>query len=77
MPFSEAEGHIMMGDKREPAMNPAQLENPGMPENFMRENRETRWRSAVVRRTGWRRREATRPVCTPNDPDNRILECAA
>jgi len=56
MPFSEAEGHFMMGDKREPAMNPAQSENPGMPENFMRENRETRWRSAVVRRTGWRRR---------------------
>ena len=31
----------MDDDKREPSMNPAQSETPGMPGNFMRENRET------------------------------------
>lgn len=37
----EAEGHNMGDGKREPFMNPAQSETPGMPGNFMRENRET------------------------------------
>src|SRR5713101_6419252 len=41
MPFGEAEGHIMGDDTREPLVNPAQSETPGMPENSMRENRET------------------------------------
>jgi len=39
--FCEAEGHIMGDEKREPSMNPAQSETPGMSGNFMRENRET------------------------------------
>jgi group II intron reverse transcriptase/maturase len=39
--FCEAEGYVMGGDKREPTMNPAQSETPGMPGNSMRENRET------------------------------------
>jgi RNA-directed DNA polymerase len=39
--FSEAEGNIVGDDKREPLTNPAQSEIPGMPGNFMRENRET------------------------------------
>lgn len=39
--FCEAEGNNMGDDKREPAMNPAQSETPGMSENSMRENRET------------------------------------
>jgi RNA-directed DNA polymerase len=38
--FCEVEGNIMSGDKREPLMDPAQSETPGMPGNFMRENRE-------------------------------------
>ena len=38
--FREAEGHIMGDDKREPSMNPAQSETPGMLGNSMRENRE-------------------------------------
>ena len=39
--FCETEGNIMADDKREPIMNPAQSETPGMPGNSMRENRET------------------------------------
>jgi len=39
--FHEAEGNIMDDDTREPSMNPAQSETPGMSGNFMRENRET------------------------------------
>ena len=39
--FREAEGHIMGDDQREPFMNPAQSEIPGMSGNSMRENRET------------------------------------
>lgn len=39
--FCETEGHNMGDDKREPLMNPAQSEAPGMSGNFMRENRET------------------------------------
>jgi group II intron reverse transcriptase/maturase len=39
--FSETEGHIMDDDKREPTMNPAQSETPGMSGNSTRENRET------------------------------------
>jgi group II intron reverse transcriptase/maturase len=39
--FCEAEGNIMDSDKREPSMNPAQSETPGMSGNSMRENRET------------------------------------
>lgn len=39
--FCESEGHIMGDDKREPSINPAQSETPGMSGNFMRENRET------------------------------------
>lgn len=38
--FSESEGHIMGGDRREPSMNPAQSETPGTPGNSMCENRE-------------------------------------
>ena len=38
--FGEAEGHIMSDKIREPLMNPAQSETPGMSGNFMRENRE-------------------------------------
>ena len=41
MPFGEAEGNIMSDDQREPLMNPAQSETPGMSGNSMRENRET------------------------------------
>ena len=40
-PFGEAEGHIMGDGTREPPVNPAQSETPGMPGNSMRENRET------------------------------------
>jgi RNA-directed DNA polymerase len=40
-PFGEVEGNIMGDDTREPSMNPAQSETPGMSENSMRENRET------------------------------------
>jgi RNA-directed DNA polymerase len=40
--FGESEGHIMGDDRREPSMNPAQSETPGMSGHFMRENRETR-----------------------------------
>ena len=39
--FHEAEGDIMGDDKREPSMNPAQSQTPGMLENSMHENRET------------------------------------
>ncbi len=39
--FCEAEGNIMADDKREPSMNPAQSETPGMSGNSVRENRET------------------------------------
>lgn len=38
--FCETEGKIMADEKREPDMNPAQSETPGMPGNSMRENRE-------------------------------------
>ena len=38
--FRESEDNIMGDDKREPSMNPAQSETPGMSGNFMRENRE-------------------------------------
>jgi hypothetical protein len=38
--FREAEGHNMGDEKREPSMNPAQSETPGMSGNSMRENRE-------------------------------------
>ena len=41
MLFREAEGHIEGSDKREPPMNPAQSETPGMLGNSMREKRET------------------------------------
>ncbi len=41
MLFREAEGHIEGSDKREPPMNPAHSETPGMLGNSMRENRET------------------------------------
>jgi RNA-directed DNA polymerase len=39
--FSETEGNIANGDKREPGANPAESETPGMSGNSMRENRET------------------------------------
>ena len=39
--FCEAEGHIKGDDTREPPMNPAQSQTPGMSGNSMRENRET------------------------------------
>ena len=39
--FREAEGYSMGDEDREPSMNPAQSETPGMPGNSMRENRET------------------------------------
>ena len=39
--FCESEGNIMGDDQREPLMNPAQSETPGMSGNSMRENRET------------------------------------
>jgi RNA-directed DNA polymerase len=39
--FGEAEGNIMVDDKREPTMNPAQSESPGMSGDSTRENRET------------------------------------
>lgn len=38
--FCEAEGYIVGDGKREPSMNPAQSETPGMSGNSMRENRE-------------------------------------
>ena len=41
MLFREAEGHIVVNDRRELPTNPAQSETPGMPGNSMRENRET------------------------------------
>src|SRR6516165_1662666 len=41
MPFGEAEGRIVGDERREPPMNPAQSETPGMPGNSMCENRET------------------------------------
>ena len=39
--FCESEGNIMDDDTREPSMNPAQSETPGMSGTSMRENRET------------------------------------
>jgi hypothetical protein len=39
--FGETEGNIMADDNREPPMNPAQSETPGMSGNSTRENRET------------------------------------
>ena len=39
--FGETEGEIMGDDRREPSMNPAQSQTPGMSGNSMRENRET------------------------------------
>ena len=39
--FCESEGNIMDDARRESFVNPAQSETPGMPGNFMRENRET------------------------------------
>ena len=47
-------------------VDPAQSETPGMPGNSMRENRETPSASgSEYARTGWRRRRAIRPACTP------------
>jgi RNA-directed DNA polymerase len=39
-PFCEVEGDIMSDDKREPLVNPAQSETPGMSGTSVRENRE-------------------------------------
>lgn len=39
--FCESEGHITGDRERESPVDPAQSETPGMPGNFMRENRET------------------------------------
>ena len=39
--FGKTEGNIMADDNREPSMNPAQSETPGMSGNSTRENRET------------------------------------
>ena len=46
--FCESEGNSMGVEKRQPLMNPAQSQTPGMSGNSMRENRETRWCPAVV-----------------------------